>query len=80
MPLAVQRLSLADLPANVGLDDSMAMVEGMNLSSFDQLEVFARISPSGTAVTQSGDALGQFALNEVSNNNEVSIIIDRRVP
>jgi len=37
MPLAAQRMTLAELPVTVLLDDSMAMVAGMNLSAFEQL-------------------------------------------
>lgn len=49
MPLAVQRLSLADLPTLVTLDESMAMMQGMGLANFDSVQVVARISASGIA-------------------------------
>lgn len=80
MPLAVQRLTLADLPTTVGLDDSMAMVEGMNLSNFDKVVVAARVSKSGTAVTQSGDYLGSIDVDDVSASPTVDVTIDRLVP
>ncbi|MFV9614777.1 MAG: c-type cytochrome biogenesis protein CcmI, partial [Gammaproteobacteria bacterium] len=41
MPLAAQRMTLAELPATVLLDDSMAMMAGMNLSAFEQLVISA---------------------------------------
>ena len=47
MPLAAQRLTLAELPADIVLDDGMAMVEGMNLTAFEQLVISARVTTSG---------------------------------
>tara|TARA_R110002073_G_scaffold37621_6_gene108401 strand:- start:14817 stop:16106 length:1290 start_codon:yes stop_codon:yes gene_type:complete len=49
MPLAVQRMTRADLPTLVTLDESMAMMQGMGLRNFDTVEVVARISSSGIA-------------------------------
>ena len=81
MPLAVQRLSLAALPASVTLDDSMAMIDGMNLSAFPSVIVAARISRSGSAIAQSGDYIGEYTVNDVKSVNDViSINIDRIVP
>lgn len=80
MPLAIQRLSVGDLPAVVGLDDSMAMVEGMNLSAFDEVEVLARISPTGQAVPNSGDAVTGAPVTVSGNEQRVSLVIDRLVP
>ncbi|MDH5612338.1 MAG: c-type cytochrome biogenesis protein CcmI [Gammaproteobacteria bacterium] len=80
MPLAAQRLTLADLPATVVLDDSMAMVEGMNLSAFKQVVVSARVSKTGTAIAQSGDYIGEIVVDDVTSTSELSIGIDKRVP
>jgi cytochrome c-type biogenesis protein CcmH len=49
MPLAVQRLNVAGLPTLIKLDESMAMMKGMGLADFDQVQVVARISSSGIA-------------------------------
>lgn len=80
MPLAVQRLTLAQLPATVVLDDSMAMMQGMNLSAFGKVVVSARISPSGSAISQSGDAIGSINIDDVHGNASVHIEIDSTVP
>ncbi len=81
MPLAVQRLSLAALPTSVTLDDSMAMIDGMNLSAFPSVIVAARISRSGSAIAQSGDYIGEYPVNDVNSAKDViSINIDRVVP
>lgn len=47
MPLAVKRLTVADLPTALTLSDTDAMVAGMNLSSFPKVVVMARISRAG---------------------------------
>ncbi len=80
MPLAAQRLTLAELPATVTLDESMAMVEGMNISAFDHLVVSARVSRSGSAIAQSGDYLGQFEVVDNKPETIVTINIDTVVP
>lgn len=55
MPLAIQRLTIADLPTRINLDDSMAMMPAMRLSMFDEIEVLARVSESGSPSPQAGD-------------------------
>ena len=80
MPLAAQRLTLADLPATVVLDDSMAMVEGMNLSAYSQLEVSARVTKSGAAIAQSGDYQGRVDVETKASAAVLDIIIDTVVP
>jgi len=80
MPLAAQRMTLADLPTTVLLDDSMAMMEGMNLSAFDQLVVAARVSKSGSPITQSGDYIGSIDFNNKKIQASIDIVIDTAVP
>jgi cytochrome c-type biogenesis protein CcmH len=80
MPLAVARLTLAELPATVTLDDNMAMVEGMNLSAFDQLVVSARVTRTGSAIAQSGDYIGQLDVTDKSADVTLNIEIDTVVP
>ncbi len=81
MPLAVQRLTLAQLPAEISLDDSMSMIDGMNLSAFPSVVVAARISRSGSAIAQSGDYIGEVQVADVNSANKIiDISIDRVVP
>ena len=49
MPLAIQKLARSDLPGLVMLDEKMAMIQGMGLADFDEVQVVARISASGGA-------------------------------
>ena len=76
MPLAVHRITLAELPATVLLDDSMAMMEGMNLSSFDSVIISARITKTGSAMAQAGDYIGEFRVDNVAQANQVDIEIN----
>ncbi len=55
VPLAIQRLPAAELPARVRLDDTMGMMPSMTLATFPEVIVGARISKSGNAVPQPGD-------------------------
>ncbi|MGH1485973.1 MAG: c-type cytochrome biogenesis protein CcmI [Cellvibrionaceae bacterium] len=57
VPLAITRVTAAQLPLTVELNDTMAMAPGMNLSSAEQVEIIARMSPSGNAITQPDDWL-----------------------
>lgn len=80
MPLAAERMTLAALPATVMLDDSMAMVEGMNLSAFDELVISARVSKTGSAIAQSGDYIGQANVTDKKADAAINIVIDTVVP
>ncbi|NDY96130.1 hypothetical protein [Wenzhouxiangella limi] len=58
-PLAVRRMTVADLPTRIGLSDSDAMVDGMNLSAFPEIVITARVSMSGDVQARPGDLQGQ---------------------
>lgn len=74
MPLAVKRLTVADLPAEVSLSDSDAMMPQLKLSNFPQVQLQARISRAGNAKAGEWMVRSQ-PLN--SNSSEVQqLIID----
>jgi len=79
MPLAAQRMTLAQLPATVTLDDSMAMMEGMNMSAFGSVVISARITTTDSAIAKAGDYIGQFNVEDVSKIELVNIKIDTLV-
>ena len=58
MPLAVARITVAQLPYRFTLDDSMAMAAGATISSQAKVVVVARISKSGSPSAQKGDVEG----------------------
>ncbi len=78
MPLAILRKQVRDLPLTFELDDSMAMAPQMKLSAFDKVVVVARISKSGTAMPQSGDAQGMSQPLRPGTKN-VNVKIDQMV-
>ena len=59
MPLAVKRLTVADLPAEVSLSDADAMMPQLKLSGFPQVQLVARISRGANATA--GEWIGRSA-------------------
>lgn len=55
MPLAAVRRQVKNLPITLTLDDDMAMIAGLKLSSFKDVVIGARVSKSGQAIPQNGD-------------------------
>ena len=55
MPLAITRIKVADLPATIILDETMAMSTMASLAQADRVEVVARISEDGSATAKAGD-------------------------
>jgi len=79
MPLAIARRKAGDLPVTVTLDDSMAMMSSMKLSSFEQVVVGARVSKSGSATAKSGDLQGKAGPLASETSEPVEIAIDQVV-
>ena len=75
MPLAIARKQVKDLPITVTLDDSMAMVPDMNMSSFPQLVIGARVSKSGDAIPKSGDLEGYTPTLKAGASSPVEVVI-----
>jgi cytochrome c-type biogenesis protein CcmH len=80
MPLAIVKKTASELPLQVTLDDSMAMVPAMKLSNFPEITLLARISSSGLATPQSGDLQGQVTQVNLAKQNQVEIVINEIVP
>jgi len=81
MPLAIQRLKVSDLPKKLTLDQSMSMAPGMDLSSFPQVELVARISKSGSAIPESGDwqvTAGPIIIAE--QKKTVKLVVKEQLP
>ena len=55
MPLAVKRLTLADLPIRIRLDETLAMSPQLTLANVEEVTVIARIALGGQPVAQPGD-------------------------
>ena len=79
MPLAILRKQVKDLPIEFALDDSMAMAPNMELSSFPEIVVGARVSRSGNATPQSGDLEGLSKPVKVGASG-IAVVIDNALP
>lgn len=77
MPLAAVKLTANALPITVTLDDSMAMMPQMKLSSFEQVKVSAVISKSGRPGAQPGDFYAEIFPVNVGTNEKVTLLIDQ---
>jgi cytochrome c-type biogenesis protein CcmH len=74
MPLAVKRLTVADLPAEVSLSDSDAMMPQLKISGFAQVQLVARISRSGNATA--GEWIGRSPPLASSTTEPQQLTID----
>ena len=75
MPLAVIRKTVQDLPFTFMLDDSMAVMPSLKLSSVARVVISARISKSGNATPTPGDLQGSSSPVQVGAKG-VNVTID----
>lgn len=73
MPLAVKRLTVADLPVEVTLADSDAMMPQLKLSNFPQVQLMARISRAGNATSGEWVAHGQAVSSSSTEVQQLTI-------
>jgi cytochrome c-type biogenesis protein CcmH len=78
-PIAAVRIATDQLPTTVVLSDANSMIEGRDLSSVDELQLVARVAFGGTAVTTSGDLIGE-ATHRKGAPEDVSVVINRVSP
>jgi cytochrome c-type biogenesis protein CcmH len=74
-PLAVKRLTVADLPITVLLSDADAMMAQLRLSLFENVVISARVAKSGNPIAQSGDLQSKPTPSSSSNVNQVELLI-----
>ncbi|MGQ0697553.1 MAG: c-type cytochrome biogenesis protein CcmI [Panacagrimonas sp.] len=81
MPLAVYRGKASELPRQVRLDDSMAMMPAAKLSNFDRWVVTARVSRGGGVQAMSGDMQGSLTVARSELGiAALELVIDQVVP
>jgi cytochrome c-type biogenesis protein CcmH len=78
-PIAAVRIATDQLPTTVVLSDANSMIEGRDLSSVDEVQLVARVAFGGTAVTASGDLLGE-ATHRKGAPEDISVVINRVSP
>ncbi|WP_165674529.1 c-type cytochrome biogenesis protein CcmI [Metapseudomonas otitidis] len=74
MPLAVKRLTVKDLPAEVVLSDADAMMPQLKISSFPQVQLVARVSREGNA--KSGEWIGRGPALSSATEDPQQLTID----
>lgn len=80
MPLAIVRLTAAELPAQVVLDESSAMMPGRSLKSVDQVQLVARLAVNGNARPAAGDWQGEVkTLSRSDWSSPVHIAINQEI-
>lgn len=78
-PIAVSRVRLSELPTVVSLGDAQSMVAGRELSGYEEFELLARVSLSGSPAASSGDWFGTLIVRP-ADSPAVLLSIDQRVP
>lgn len=79
MPLAAFKTTVAELPMEVTLDDSMAMMPQMKISSFEEVAVSARVSKSGQPRESAGDLVSAAVPVKVSGMVGIELTINNVV-
>lgn len=74
MPLAVKRLTVKDLPAEVVLSDADAMMPQLKISNFTQVQLVARVSREGNA--KSGEWIGRGPALSSATEDPQQLTID----
>ena len=80
MPLAIVRKQVKDLPTDVVLDDSQAMMPAMKLSNYPEVVVGARISKSGNAMPASGDLQSLSDALQTRDVQSIELTINQVIP
>lgn len=80
-PIAAVRRKASELPLKVALGDADSMFPARPLSSFEQLEIVARASPSGEPAARAGDWYGQQTVSRADGGSAaaVEVVIGQRV-
>jgi len=76
MPLAAVKIMASDLPTIVVLNDSQAMSPQNNLSSVEQVHIFAVASKLGGVGIKSGDYKAEINGIDVNNTETVNLLVD----
>lgn len=80
MPLAVRKLTVAELPLTLTLDDSLAMMPNLKLSTFENVTVQARVSKTGTPIAQTGDLQGEVTPVPTTGSAPIKLSINKVLP
>jgi cytochrome c-type biogenesis protein CcmH len=76
-PLAAARRGAAELPLEITLDESSAVMPNATLANFATVKVGARVSHSGNAIAEKGDLIGEVEGVQVGDDKTIEIVIDK---
>jgi cytochrome c-type biogenesis protein CcmH len=79
MPLAAVKIMASDLPKLVSLNNSQAMSPQNNLSSVEQVHIFAIVSNQGGVGIKPGDYKGEIHNIAVDNKETISLVVNALV-
>ena len=79
MPLAAQKLTLAQLPIDITLTDAQAMVPGMSLSNFAQVSVRAHLSKTGAPTVKAGDYAAEQTPVDPKQKSGITLLIHSKL-
>ena len=78
-PLAVQKFSVQELPKSVSLTAEMAMISGMDIDSFHEIEVLSRVSKTGEPRARNGDFQSDVKLL-IGSETDQPVLLDIAFP
>ena len=76
MPLSLAKMTVSKLPVTVTLSKEMAMMPSMDIDTFEKVEVLARISKSGQAISQPGDLISSGVVVDFSQSNNADVKLE----
>lgn len=79
-PIAAVRLTVQSFPLTTELSDANVMLPGRSLNDTDELEIVARVSKNGDAISKPGDVFGDVIFNRQANDSrQVDVVLDQIV-
>ena len=79
-PLAVIPAAVSDLPGEFVLSDANVMIQGNTLSNFNEIQLVARISRSGSPTQQPGDVFAETRYDMSAGSGNVDLVLDQVAP
>ena len=76
MPLAAKRIVVSKFPLTVNLNENDTMMQGMSLTNFETVTIFARIAKSGLAQQDTGDLIGSEVIELSDGVTKASVLIN----
>jgi cytochrome c-type biogenesis protein CcmH len=78
MPIAASRHSVNELPVEIELTDAMAMLPAMKLSGFDEVNVSAKISSSGSATPGETDFVSEVVNAKPGQDEPITLVVNKQ--